>query len=63
MRHLCKNVQKAVQNTATRLLTIIGPSISGTNSAPKGHLTRIQVMYHKIIPVSVVDNAHHVSLG
>jgi hypothetical protein len=66
MRHLCKNVQKAVQNTATRLLTIIGisgPSLSGTNSAPEGRLTRIQVTYHKIIPVPVVDNAHVLGAG
>jgi hypothetical protein len=66
MRHLCKNVQKAVQNTATRLLTIIGisgPSLSGTNGAPEGRLTRIQVTYHKIIPVPVVDNAHVLGAG
>jgi hypothetical protein len=59
--HLYNYVQKAVQNTATCLLTIIGisgPLISGTNSAAEGCLTSIQVMYHKIIPVPVVDNAH-----
>ena len=66
MHHLCKNVQKAVQNTATRLLTIIeigGPSLAGPDSAPEGRLTRIQVTYHKIIPVPVVDNAHVLGAG
>jgi len=44
MRHLCKNMQKAVQNTATRLLTIIrfsGPSLSNTAPVPGGRLSRI----------------------
>jgi hypothetical protein len=54
MRHLCKNMQKVVQNTATHLLTIIGisdPSLSGSSNVPEGRFGRIQVTYHKIIPV------------
>ncbi len=56
MRYICKNMQKAVQNTATRLLTIIGisgPSLSNTVSVSDGRLSRIHFTYHKIIPVPV----------
>ena len=57
MRHLCKNMQKAVQKTATRLLTIIGingPSLSNTAPVPEGGLSRIHFTYHKIISVPVI---------
>ena len=60
MRHLCKNMQKAVQNTATRLLTIIGisvPSLSGTTPVPESRLSRIHISYHKVISVPVIDPA------
>jgi hypothetical protein len=60
MRHLCKNMQKAVQNTATRLLTIIGisgPSLSNTAPVPEGRLSRIHFTYHKIISVPVIHPA------
>lgn len=60
MRHLCKNMQKAVHNTATRLLTIIGisgPSLSNTVPVPEGRLSRIHFTYHKIISVPVVHSA------
>ena len=33
MRHLCKNVQKAIQDTASRLLAIIGISGLSLSSA------------------------------
>ncbi|KAH9973952.1 hypothetical protein BJV74DRAFT_863901 [Russula compacta] len=58
MRHLCKNMQKAVQDTATRLLTIIGisgPSLSGTTPVPEGGITRVQITHHKLRPVPVID--------
>jgi len=57
MRHICKNMQKAVQNTATRLLTIIGisgNSLSNTASVPGGRLTRFHFSYHKIIPIPAI---------
>ena len=60
MHHLCKNVQKAAQNPATRLLTIIGisgPLLSGSSNAPEDRFSRIQITYHKLTPVPVVDNA------
>jgi len=66
MRHLCKNMQKAVQNTATRLLTIIGisiPSVSATNNVPDGRFSRIQVTYHKLIPVPVINSAAALDAG
>jgi hypothetical protein len=52
--HICKNTQKAIQNTYTRLLTIIGISgplpFDGKN-VPDGRLSHIQVTYHRFIPV------------
>ena len=50
-------MQKAVQKTATRLLTIIGingPSLSNTAPVPEGGLSRIHFTYHKIISVPVI---------
>jgi hypothetical protein len=49
MRHLCKNVQKAVQDTACRLLTIgtSGPSPSGSTPVPEG-FSRMQITHHKL---------------
>ncbi|KAI0284520.1 hypothetical protein BC826DRAFT_1055813 [Russula brevipes] len=46
IRHICKNMQKAVQDTATRFLTIIGIHISG----PRRGVTRIQITHHKLVP-------------
>ncbi|KAH9173494.1 hypothetical protein EDB89DRAFT_699395 [Lactarius sanguifluus] len=48
MRHLCKNMQKAVQGTASRLLAFIGigrPSLAVTAPVPnlKGGIMRIQI--------------------
>jgi len=46
MRHLCKNMQKAVQGTASRLLALIGigeHSVSVTAPVPEGGVTRIQI--------------------
>jgi hypothetical protein len=66
MRHLCKNMQKAVQNTATRLLTIIeisGPSLSNTAPVPEGRLSRIHFTYHKIISVPVIHPAVALEAG
>ena len=60
MRHLCKNMQKAVQDTATRLLTIIrfsGPSLSNTTPVPEGRLSRVHFTFHKIISVPVIHPA------
>lgn len=66
MRHLCKNMQKAVQSTATRLLTIIGisgPSLSNTAPVPEGRLSRIHFTYHKIISVPVIHSAVALEAG
>jgi len=47
MRHLCKNMKKAVQNTASRLLAFIGiggPSLAVTvPNVPEGGTMRIQI--------------------
>jgi hypothetical protein len=46
MCHICKNMQKAVQNTYTRLLTIIGisgPLPSDGKNVPEGRFSRIQL--------------------
>lgn len=46
MRHLCKNMQKAVQGTASRLLAFIGiggHSLAVTAPVPEGGVTRIQI--------------------
>jgi len=63
MRHLCKNMQKAVQDTATRLLSFIG--LSGPSSAPipDGGLTRVQITHHNLIPVPVIEPAFVVKGG
>jgi hypothetical protein len=66
MRHLCKNMQKAVQNTATRLLTIIrfsGPPLSNTAPVPEGRLSRIHFTFHKIISVPVTHPAVGLEAG
>jgi hypothetical protein len=66
MRHLCKNMQQIVQNTATRLLTIIGisgPSLSGTMPVPEGRFGRVHVTYHKFIPLPVIDPALTLETG
>jgi hypothetical protein len=59
-------MQKAVQNTATCLLTIIGlsgPSLSNTAPVPEGPLSRIYFTYHKIISVPVVHPAAALEAG
>ncbi len=46
MRHLCKNMQKAVQGTATRLLAFIGikgNTLAVTAPIPEGGVTRIRI--------------------
>lgn len=46
MRHLCKNMQKAVQGTASRLLAFIGiggHSVAISAPVPEGSVTRIQI--------------------
>jgi len=61
MRHLCKNMQKAVQGTASRLLAFIGlggPSLAVTAPLTEGGVTRIQITTtgaasHKFAPVPV----------
>ena len=66
MRHICKNMQKAVQNTYTRLLTIIGisgPSLSDGKSVSESRISRIQITYHKFVPVPVVANAAALGAG
>ena len=66
MRHICKNMQKAVQKTATRLLTIIGisgPSLSNTAPVLEGGLSRIHFTYHKIISVPVIHPAVALEAG
>jgi hypothetical protein len=59
MRHLCKNVQKTVQDTASRFLAIIGISTSGlslpaTAPIPEG-FSRVQIIHHKVIPIPAFD--------
>ena len=59
-------MQKAVQNTAARLLTIIGisgPTLSNTGPVPEGCLSRIRFTYHKIISVPVIHPAVVLEVG
>jgi hypothetical protein len=65
MRHLCKNMQKAVQGTASRFLAIIGisgPSLSSTTAVPEG-FSRVQITHHKFIPVPAFDPAFMIKAG
>jgi len=62
MRHLCKNMQKAVQGTASRLLAFIGiggSSLTVTAPVPEGGVTRIQITTgpaaHKYATVPVAE--------
>jgi hypothetical protein len=60
MYHLCKNVQKVVQNTTIHLLMILGisgPLLSDTAPVPEGRLTHIHFSYHKVIPALVIHSA------
>jgi len=53
MRHLCKNMQKAVQGTASRLLAFIGiggHSIAVSAPIPEGAVTRIQITTSGPVP-------------
>jgi hypothetical protein len=65
MHHICKNMQKVVQDTAGRLLAIIGisgPSLSNTTPVPEG-FSRVQITQHKLIPVPVIDPAFVIKAG
>ena len=65
VHHLCKNMQKAVQDTAGRLLTIIGisgPSLSSTTPVPEG-FSRVQITHHKLIPVPLIDPSFAIKAG
>jgi hypothetical protein len=65
MRHLCKNMQKAVQGTASRFLAIIGisgPSLSDTTPVPEG-FSRVQITHHKFIPVPAFDPVFVIKAG
>ncbi|KAI0297217.1 hypothetical protein B0F90DRAFT_1741182 [Multifurca ochricompacta] len=58
MRHLCKNMQKAVQNTASRILSAIGisgPSLSVTTPVPEGGISRVQITHHKLVPIPMIE--------
>jgi hypothetical protein len=60
MRHLCKNMQKAVQNTASRLLSAIGISGSTLSVAvpvPEGSITRVHIAHHQLIPAPAPEPA------
>jgi len=61
MRHLCKNMQNAVQSTATRFLAIIGISRPPL-SVPEGGVTRVQFI-HKFIPVPMSHPALAIKEG
>ncbi|KAI9437624.1 hypothetical protein H4582DRAFT_1956463 [Lactarius indigo] len=71
MRHLCKNMQKAVQGTVSRLLAFIGiggPSLAVTAPVPEGGVTRIHITTntpasHKFAPLPVVQTFAPVSGG
>jgi len=65
MHHLCKNMQKAVQDTAGRLLAIIGisgSSLSSTTPVPEG-FSHVQITHHKLIPVPVIDPSFVIKAG
>jgi hypothetical protein len=56
MRHICKNMQKAVQGTASRLLALIGigeHSVAVTAPVPEGSVTRIQITTSGPVPHKV----------
>ena len=53
MRHICKNMQKAVQGTASRLLAFIGiggHSLAISAPVPEGGVTRIQITTSGPVP-------------
>ncbi len=65
MHHICKNMQKVVQDTTGRLLAITGisgPSLSSTTPVPDG-FSRVQFTHHKLIPVPVIDPAFVIKAG
>src|SRR6266581_2308452 len=66
MHHLCKNMQKAVQDTAGRLLAIMigisGPSLLSTTPVPEG-LSGVQITHHKLVPVPVIDPSFVIKAG
>jgi hypothetical protein len=56
VRHLCKNMQKAVKGTASRLLALIGigeHSVSVTAPVPEGGVARIQITTSGPVPHKV----------
>lgn len=66
MRHLCKNMQNAVQNTASRLLAAIGisgPSLSVTTPAPEGTITRVHITHHHLVPVPGIEPTFMIKAG
>jgi len=66
MHHLCKDMQKAVQGTAARLLVIIigasGPFAVQYYHCPRG-FSRVQITHHKLIPVPVIDPPFVIKVG
>ena len=58
MRHLCKNMQKVVQDTASRLLSAIGiggPSMSVATPVPESSSTRLYITHHQFIPAPAIE--------
>ncbi|KAI0266938.1 hypothetical protein BC834DRAFT_871663 [Gloeopeniophorella convolvens] len=56
MRHICKNMQKGIQDTASRLFAAIGlsgPSVSVTAPVTEGGVTRVQITHHRLVPTVV----------
>ena len=53
MCYLCKNMQKAIQGTASRILALIGlseNSVTVTASVPEGSVTHIQITTGPVPP-------------
>jgi hypothetical protein len=66
MRHICKNMQKAIQSTASRLLTAIGisgSSLSVTTPVLEGGVTRVHITHHKLIPATAIEPAFMIKAG
>ncbi|KAI0249644.1 hypothetical protein BJV78DRAFT_658455 [Lactifluus subvellereus] len=66
MRHLCKNMQTAVQNTASRLFAAIGisgPSLSLTTPVSEGSITRVHITHHHLVPVPAIEPTFVIKAG
>ncbi|KAH9969324.1 hypothetical protein BGW80DRAFT_1335597 [Lactifluus volemus] len=66
MRHLCKNMQKAIQSTASRLLSAIGisgSSLSVTTPILDGSVTRVHITHHKLIQASAIEPTLMIKAG